>query len=53
MKKNNHLASYLDVSEFVLKEHSPLFKPKAIFQHTEVCIMLIEPHVILRWHLLF
>lgn len=36
MKPKNHLTSYLDVSEFILKEHSPLFKPRPIDQPIEV-----------------
>jgi hypothetical protein len=38
MKQKNKHTSYLDVSEFVLKEHSPLFKPRPIEQPIEVII---------------
>lgn len=36
MKQKNPHASYLDVSELILKEHSPLFKPRPIDQPIEV-----------------
>lgn len=51
MKQKNTHASYLDVSEFVLKEHSPLFKPRPIDQPIEVshlyCIVVITSRRVL------
>lgn len=40
MKQKPHHSSYLDVSEFILKEHSPLFKPRPVAPPVEVYITI-------------